>query len=159
MMIGKSIFGGSRKDRQRGAALVEAAMVLPVLLLLTFGIWATARAWNVGNTLAHSAREGARYGATIEMWDPTDPGGSPDAIRAVVDSDLVASSIDPITVADCIELVAAGGSPSCDPHINNTGKDQVYVKVTYDDYPLNFLFFSFDVDLKGTAISRFEAAP
>ena len=49
---------------ERGAALVEAALVLPMLLMLTFGIWTTARAWNVHNVLDHAAREAARYAAT-----------------------------------------------------------------------------------------------
>ena len=54
----------------RGAALIEAAMVLPILLRLTFRIWATARAWNVHNTIDHAAREAARFGATEHRLHP-----------------------------------------------------------------------------------------
>ncbi|NIN10359.1 MAG: pilus assembly protein, partial [Gemmatimonadales bacterium] len=54
-------FGKRREDR--GAALVEAALVMPLLLMLTLGIWATARAWNVHNVLDHASREAARFGA------------------------------------------------------------------------------------------------
>lgn len=143
--------------RERGATLAEAAIVIPVLLFLTFGIWATARAWNVDNTLAHAAREAARFGATVDPWDNA---GSPGDVRAVADADLGSSSIDTGAVAECIELVPPASSPTCDPgHTNGTGTDQVYVKLSYADYPLNFLFFSLDVDLDGTAISRFEASP
>jgi len=133
-------------------------MVLPILLMLTFGIWATARAWNVNNTMQHSAREAARYGATVDPWDPTDPNGSPDAVRAVADADLSGSSVDPLVIGDCIEFVATSASPVCNViHTNNTNADQIYVQLTYQDYPLNFLFFSVDIDMHASAISRFEA--
>ncbi len=151
-----SAFNSSRKDRRdRGAALIEAAVVLPLLIMLTFGIWTTARAWNVSNTLDHAAREAARYGATIDPWDA---GTSPGEVRGVADADLTSSSIDPATVGGCVELVADTASPACDTHVNNTGTDQVYVKLSIPNYTLQFMFFSIDIDLEGTAIARFEAS-
>ncbi|MBA2726181.1 MAG: pilus assembly protein [Actinobacteria bacterium] len=51
-----------RKIRERGAALVEAAFVMPIILLLTFGVWTVARAWQVHNTIDHAVREAARFG-------------------------------------------------------------------------------------------------
>jgi Flp pilus assembly protein TadG len=141
----------------RGAALVEAAIVIPILLLFTFGIWSTARAWSINNTLEHAAREAARYGATVDPWDP-DPAGSPAVVRGIADDDLSASAIAPSTVDDvCIELVE-DGSTSCDgTQANNTGTNQIYVRIELPDHKLNFLFFSIDVDLSGTAISRHES--
>lgn len=130
-------------------------MVLPILILLTFGIWTTARAWNVSNTLDHAAREAARYGATIDPWDG---GTSPGEARAVADADLTASAIDPATVGGCVDLVADAGSPSCDTHVNTTGTDQVFVKLSIPNYTLQFMFFSIDIDLEGSAIARFEAS-
>jgi Flp pilus assembly protein TadG len=44
----------------RGAAAVEFALVLPILILLLFGIIEFARVWNVRQTLTDAAREGAR---------------------------------------------------------------------------------------------------
>lgn len=49
-----------RGDEQ-GQALVEFAFVLPVLLLLIFGLFDVARAVWQENTLAYAAREGTRY--------------------------------------------------------------------------------------------------
>jgi Flp pilus assembly protein TadG len=143
------------RRQERGAALIEAAMVLPILLLLTFGIWTTARAWQVNNTLQHAAREAARHGATVEPWDPST---SPAAVLAVADADLSSSAIDPAGVGDCVELVADTGSPACDTHVNTTGTDQVFVKLTLPDWELQFLFFTIDVDLEAVAISRFEGS-
>ncbi|HET9261282.1 MAG TPA: TadE family protein [Acidimicrobiia bacterium] len=143
--------------KERGSALVEAALILPFLLLLTFGIWTTARAWNVNNTIAHAARETARHGATIDPWDAA---ASPEAARAVADADMASASIDTRVITDCIELVANGATSTCDPgHTNTTGTDQVLVRLRYPGYRLEFLFFSSTIDLEGTAISRHEAAP
>ena len=53
------------------------------------------------------------------------------------------------------ETVADTAPPIRDPHVNNTGTDQIYVKLTYPNYTLQFLFFSRDITLQ--AVSRFEA--
>lgn len=51
-------FRRTRSDR--GAAMVEFAIIAPLLLLLVFGIIEFGRAYNAQNTLTHAAREGAR---------------------------------------------------------------------------------------------------
>ncbi len=43
-----------------GQALVEFALVVPIFLLLLFGIVEFARAWNIYEVLTDAAREGAR---------------------------------------------------------------------------------------------------
>jgi len=47
-------------DNNKGSALVEMALILPVLLLLVFGIFEFGRAMLITNTLNYAAREGAR---------------------------------------------------------------------------------------------------
>jgi Flp pilus assembly protein TadG len=44
----------------RGAALVEMAIMLPILVLLLFGIFEFGRAYNAKITLTHATREGVR---------------------------------------------------------------------------------------------------
>lgn len=140
----------------RGAALIEAALVLPILLLLTFGIWATARAWQVNNTLQHAAREAARYGATIDPWDPST---SPGTVLGLATDDLSSSSIDPGMVTQCAELVAPATASTCDPtYTNSTSTEQVYVRLFIPGWELQFLFFATHVDLAGVAIARFEGS-
>ena len=54
----------SRPDRaDRGAAAVEFALVLPVLLLVLFGLIDFGRALNAQITLTQAAREGVRLAA------------------------------------------------------------------------------------------------
>ena len=48
------------RRRERGAALVEFALVLPILLTLVFGIVEFGRGYNVKVELTGSVREGAR---------------------------------------------------------------------------------------------------
>src|SRR5215469_16309154 len=50
-------------DKDRGAAVVEFALLLPLLLLLLFGIIDFGRALNAQVTLTQAAREGARLDA------------------------------------------------------------------------------------------------
>lgn len=132
-----------------GAALVETAMVLPILLLLTFGIWTVARAWNVSNTMEHAAREGVRFATTELPWET----GSPDDVRAVIDAELAGSSISPASVQTvCIDQ----GAAPCSFTSTSQGYDQVAVELVWPDYSLEFLFFTMQVDLSVEAVGRYE---
>lgn len=51
--------------RDDGAALVEFALILPVLLLLILGLFSGGIAYNQKLQVTHATREGARYGATV----------------------------------------------------------------------------------------------
>jgi Flp pilus assembly protein TadG len=48
-----------------GAALVEFALVLPVLLMIVVGMFSGGLLYNQKQQLTHATREGARYAATI----------------------------------------------------------------------------------------------
>lgn len=50
-----------KKHRQRGANLVEAALVLSILFLLIFGVIEFGRAYQLYQTITNAAREGARF--------------------------------------------------------------------------------------------------
>lgn len=52
-------------DNQKGAVLVEAALMLPIMFLIVFGIFEFGRALYISNTLNHAAREGARLAAVM----------------------------------------------------------------------------------------------
>ena len=136
---------------------MEMALVAPILLVLVFGIWSVARAYNVRNTLDHAVREAARHGATIENWDPAT---SPAAVRAVADAELAASAIDVSTISTgCIELILeanAGCSIDGTPRVASAPADQVIVVLELDDFPLSFVFFQTTVDLQSQAVSRWE---
>ncbi len=52
-------------NNKNGAALVELAIILPLLLLIVFGIFEFGRAMFITNTLNNAAREGARRAAVM----------------------------------------------------------------------------------------------
>jgi len=52
-----------RREQRRGALAVEAAVILPVLLVMMLGIWEVGRLIQVQQILVNSAREGARLAA------------------------------------------------------------------------------------------------
>src|SRR3954462_965659 len=56
---------GRRGAGDRGAALVEFALVFPLLAFLLFGIFGAAVVLNRRLSVTQAAREGARYGATV----------------------------------------------------------------------------------------------
>ena len=57
---------------ERGQALVEFALILPVILLLIVGMLEFARAWNLHQVMTDAAREGARR-AAVHDPDATKP--------------------------------------------------------------------------------------
>ena len=58
-----------RMRSERGAALIEAAMIMPMILLISVGIFEFGRAYQTSQVLTNAAREGARL-AVLE--GPTD---------------------------------------------------------------------------------------
>lgn len=148
--MGKRLHG----KNDRGAALVEAAIVMPLLLMLTLGIWTTARAWNVHNVLDHAAREAARFGAVNQPFNSAE-------VLTIAQGEVTAASIDWTAITtQCAQLVPAGASApgDCipDPTIDPTSDERVQVVLEYPNYQLDFIFFSINVDLQAQAVSRRE---
>lgn len=137
--------GVGRGRPDRGAALVEMALVLPLLLMLLLGIFAAARGWQVHNVLDHAAREAARHGATLDPFDDS-------VAQAVAEAEIQAASIPTGSLTWCVDQ---GSTPCGSPEIPDT--EQVAVQITYPDYELNFLFFSMTVDLQANAFARYES--
>lgn len=54
---------------QDGANAVEFALVLPILVILLFGIFTLGLAYNVKLVANHASRDAARFGATLPYMD------------------------------------------------------------------------------------------
>ena len=81
---------GRLKDA-RGQSMVEFALVLPILLLLVFGVTEFSRAWMTLNVLTAAAREGCRV-AVVTAPDT-------DAVTARVNEVCAAARVTPSSVA------------------------------------------------------------
>jgi Flp pilus assembly protein TadG len=103
--MNRPLFRG-RKARDRGTAVVEFALVLPVLLLIVFGIIDFGRALNAQITLTEAAREGVRLAAL---------GYSDAAIQARVAA--AASGLSGVTVTVAASC-PPGAGPAADAEVN-----------------------------------------
>ena len=79
-------------NRRRGQALVEFALVLPLLLLLLVGLVEFGRAWNLHQVVTDASREGARH-AVLQSGVAT--GVRDDSVRAVVNRALANAAVNP----------------------------------------------------------------
>lgn len=133
--------------RPRGQALVETALVMPLILLVLVGIMEFGRAWNIHQVVTDSARQGARKAA---IWHES--GNAVDSARAVVNRSLVAGSINPATATIDVQGNAPGAEEAT-----------VTVEVPYQFFvlaPVMALagqsFGSNSVSLKSSAVMRNE---
>lgn len=107
---------------ERGTALVEAAIIVPVVLLIMVGIFEVGRAYQTFQVLTNAAREGARASVI--------PSGSVANAQAVVtqymkDGQLAGANNATIAVDRAATMMVNG---------NAVGASQVTV-----DYPFNFI--------------------
>lgn len=85
--------GWRRAGGERGNTIVEMALVLPILVLLVFGVVEFGRAYNAQATLTHAAREGVRVLALTG-----DPGAATAAARnaaGMLDTGSLSVATDP----------------------------------------------------------------
>lgn len=60
-MSRRMIRPGRRSNRERGAALGEIVVAIPLLFVLLFGVMELGRAIWLFNSISHGARQGTRY--------------------------------------------------------------------------------------------------
>lgn len=81
----------ARLRERRGQAMVEFALVLPILLLLVFGVTEFSRAWMTMNVITAAAREGCRL-AVVTAPDT-------DAVTARVNEVCAAGQVVPSNIS------------------------------------------------------------
>jgi len=123
-----------RPDRDRGAAAVEFALVLPILLLLVFGVIEFGRIYSIQSSITAAARNGARVMALTN--DPTS--ASQAAVAAAAPYTISSADVS-ITPTDCDVTDSPGASTT----------------VTIN-YPVTLLtgFFGAHLTLTGTGVMR-----
>lgn len=151
-------FGHSPRLDERGVALTEFAIVLPLFLGLLFGVVTGGLAYSSKVGVVEAVREGARFGASLKL------GTGPTAVadwELAVRQRVVAASGGELALADvCARLVLPTGGTDCglaDPP-GASGEPTVHlVKVSAArDATLEFLFFRTDTTLDGKLTARYE---
>ncbi len=124
--------------KERGSVMAEFALILPILLIVLFGIIEFAIAFNRAQAIEAAAREGARL-ASISTTSPSD-------VEARVNLALVGIPLDgPVTVA-----VSPGGCAGREGQAITVNVSSVKT-VTIP------LLFTRNVTLNGEAVFRCEA--
>lgn len=145
-------WSGRHRSDDRGAVLVEAAVVMPILIMLVLGIWSVGRAYNIYLTMDHAAREAARFGAVnaddaswlVEVKQKALGEASPSLTLA--GADVCAALVD--GEADATACLNSTDDPRTEKRAQVVITKQV---------PLSFLFFNMNVTLHARAVSRWEA--
>lgn len=101
--------GSRRAQSDRGAALVEFAIIAPLVFALLLGLFSGGIALSQRNSMTNAVREGARLGATLPR-----SGTWADAVEARV-LDLATSDLEDTEV--CVKLIEA---PSTQLEVDST---------------------------------------
>jgi Flp pilus assembly protein TadG len=139
--------------RDDGQALVEIALVLPVLLVVLFGMLHFGKVFNYWNDATHLTAEAARFAAVNRKPDPANSASLQEQIRGQADADELRnggtdSVAAPATV--CVDFPAG---------TSNVG-DPVRVRMTFSYRWMPFLRLVPGAStITSTTVMRLEAPP
>lgn len=144
-------------EAQRGAAAVELALILPILLSLVFGIISFGIIFAQQLSLGNGARQGARLGVVDdrtcdEIRTETQDAGSTIAMGAA-SIDVVASLGD--DEATAAPICAGPADATVVPCLGSDPGDKLFVYASYQsNIPVPFVTTS--VDLESVGVFRCE---
>lgn len=160
-----------RRSGDGGAALVEMAFILVLLVTLLAGTVSAAVAYGRDNSIQNAAREASRYGATLP--GPIDAiwlGKVRDVARAAATGDLdstVQGQVICVAAGDGIDWLSLTDTSGSTPPTNTTacfgdgrpnGEYRVQV-ATQRDTTIQAAVFGIDVSLEANAAARYERTP
>jgi Flp pilus assembly protein TadG len=99
-----------------GQEIAEAAIVLPLLFMLLFGIYWFGRAFNIYGTINHAAREGARVAMVSNCASCGNTAATNASIASAVTDALRASRLDPTQM----QIYTPAPAPAACPGFSGT---------------------------------------
>ena len=132
-------------SKQKGQDLVEFAILLPLLLLLIFGIFDLGRLFHAGIAITSAAREGARFGTRNKEAEPEE-------IRNATRNEALNSGID--LSSSTIDINYLDLLPLSSPDGNN---DTIQVRITYDfNFIIDYVLSLTNIQIVRQAEMRFK---
>lgn len=170
----------TRNEGERGAALVEFALIFPLFMTLILGLFSGGLAYNRKLTLTAAARETTRYGATL----PVSPACTA-ATAGSTDIEKWLNCVANVAVQTSVEELRPGHPERsiCVGHVSDTGVSNHLIYTTTNSgtaktgpcpgapstsstrqvqvvlqrrSDIDALFFDYPVLVRGTSVSRFE---
>ena len=157
-----------QRDSERGAALVEFALVLPLIMALTLGLITGGSAYNRKLSMINAVREGSRFAATLD--------GSTTWASSVQTRTVELATGDLTTSQVCVQLVkngsvvsyggytyqalGSGCSSTTAPTVTVSSTDCV-VKVwatRANQDKLQVIFFTSNLTLTSKSVARYEGS-
>ncbi len=144
-MVKRTDLTARRRRAEAGTSIIEATIVLPLMLLLVFGIAEFGISFTRWNSLTNAVREGARVGVVFRA--PCDNAAVTTLIETTVSDFADSSGIDPANITTTV----AG---ECD----GTGSQLIVTsKVPYNYIALSALAgFAPSTDLSARTVMRNE---
>ena len=142
----------TNRNRRRGAALVEMALVLPVFVAVTLGIIEFGRAMMVSQLVTNAAREGARLGS----FDGTTNAEVEEEIRSFLQGSANVGSGE---VSIAITITPATGNPDPANDVSQANvRDEVNVTVSIPFGSVSFIDGNYlaGKNITGSATMRHE---
>lgn len=109
-------------SRERGSAMVETAITIPILLMMMVGIFEVGRAYETWQVLTNAAREGARMSVTPSSTEEVTTA----LIRQYMADGQLGNSSTATVVVDKTATINAGGTA-------------VSASLVTVDYPFEFI--------------------
>ncbi|WP_426939572.1 TadE/TadG family type IV pilus assembly protein [Pseudarthrobacter sp. S3] len=106
--------GKPSSGKERGAVAVEAALIIPIFLVLVLGIFEFGRAFNIQVSLSEAARESARYAAV----HGTTAGFTPDAAQAAGVAAAPSVALSPANVGISYKNPDGSAATKCGAGVN-----------------------------------------
>lgn len=144
-----------RRQSERGSVMLETAIIMPILLLLTVGIFDLGRAYQAWQVVTNAAREGARASITPYADDTTTEA----LVRQYMKDGALTSYASAVVDVESDATITVNGV--------TYGASQVTV-----DYPFDFIILQpvaqlispsttlgQDFTMRATSLMRNEAAP
>ncbi len=158
------LFRARTAGAERAAALVEFALILPILVMFLAGIVSSGILYNKKLSMSYAAREGARYGSLHDVGDNAWATNVASFFQQRSNGDVKSSDI-------CVALVEGSGAStqlyrnqstygssgaacaSDDGSVSGTLRVQVVV-IGHGQF--DAVFFTIPVTLKANATARYE---